>query len=410
MRFNNHFISVLIFCSFSSVLFAQNGNEDAAGRISPKELAIPAAPVFDLMDVTPSQITRSSDIKDFKVDWSFKSWKLSPNLAIQGQPFWEFIYNRKDLKKYQQASSFMRHLSSLDVSIGTVQNEDNDRRIGFSTKLNIYKQKDPLLADGLYEDISTRYNNEKQDLEKQLRALQTKLDTTQDILQKPDLRNQIKAIEDQQSTWNSRRNQEINNRAKIFIEENWNASSIDIAFGKIFTYKTDSAGSLLSLRLDRNTGWGTWINGSFGVGKKMLLSGLFRTFWYQEQLNFTLRNKITSDVVNQTAIAENNLYSLGLNLRYGGAIYTFFVEFLYEEKGLKTPVEALNEAFDTPENLEVVPSSVKWNVVHPNSLSLGGDWRISRNLILNYGMRCVFDKNWKMQTFTPIASISCMMR
>ncbi|MDP4256316.1 MAG: hypothetical protein Q8938_20105, partial [Bacteroidota bacterium] len=61
-------------------------------------------------------------------------------------------------------------------------------------------------------------------------------------------------------------------------------------------------------------------------------------------------------------------------------------------------------------NLEIVGSSVKWSVVEPTTLSFGGDWRISRNVILNYGMRCLFDAKWKFQTFTPVASISCMMR
>jgi hypothetical protein len=101
---------------------------------------------------------------------------------------------------------------------------------------------------------------------------------------------------------------------------------------------------------------------------------------------------------------------MGLNLRYGSSIYTFFVELLYERKGLKTPVEALNESFKTPGDFQIVSSSVKWDVVHPNTFSFGGDWRISRSVILNYGMRCVFDKDWKFTTFTPVATVSCMMR
>ena len=76
---------------------AQDADPQKAGRLTPKEFSIPASPVFDLMNVTSSQVNRTSDIKDFKVDWSFKSWKLSPNLAIQSQPIWEMFYNRKDL-------------------------------------------------------------------------------------------------------------------------------------------------------------------------------------------------------------------------------------------------------------------------------------------------------------------------
>ena len=385
-------------------------SDPKAGRISPKELTIPASPVFDLMGVTPSQVNRTTDIKDFKVDWSFKSWKLNPNLAIESQPVWEIFYNRKELSKYQHASSFMRRMASVDVSIGSVQNEDNDRRIGVAGKINLYKQKDPLLAKELYEDISVKYKKEKVELETQIIELQHRLDTTQDILQKPGLRLQIKSTEDQLLSINARRNEEINSRAKIFVSENWNASSLDVAAGSVYTYKTDSSGSLTSLQLNRNTGWGMWLNGGIGIGKKMLLSGLARVTWYREQLNFNVIDKATGESSSQQAVADNNLYSVGLNLRYGGSIYNFFIEFFYEKKGLKTPMEALNEVFTTPDNSVIPPSSVKWSVVHPNTVSLGGDWRIGRNVMLNYGMRFVYDVHWKLQTFIPVATVSCMMR
>jgi hypothetical protein len=389
----------------------QEGDDTKAGRVSPKEFTIPPSPVFDLMGVTPSQVTRTSDIKDFKVDWSFKSWRLNPNLAIESQPVWEMFYNRKELTKYQHASPFMRKLASVDFSIGTVQNEDNDRRIGFATKINLIKQKDPLLASELYEDISQRSRDEKTQLEEQLKALQTKLDTTQNVLLRPGIRDEIRSTQDQLATIISRRNQEINSRAKIFVAEHWNASSLDLAYGKIYTYQTDSAGSLTKLRLNRNTGWGVWLNGGLGMGPKLLLTGLIRTTWYQEELNFLVRNKNTGEEQNQKAVADNRLYTVGLNLRYGSAVYNFFVEFFYEKKSLKTPLAALNDVFKVPDDqLEVVGSSVKWSIVHPSTISFGGDWRMSRNVILNYGMRCVFDANWKFQTFTPVASISCMMR
>src|SRR5688572_28523135 len=129
------------FLSVSFMIYAQE--EQSAGRVTPKELTIPPSPVFDLMGVTSSQINRTSDIKDFKVDWSFKSWRLNPNLAIQSQPVWELLYNRKDLNKYQSASRFMRRLASLDISVGTVQDENSDRRIGFAAKMNLFRQKDP---------------------------------------------------------------------------------------------------------------------------------------------------------------------------------------------------------------------------------------------------------------------------
>ena len=130
--------------------------------------------------------------------------------------------------------------------------------------------------------------------------------------------------------------------------------------------------------------------------------GLFRTSWYEEELNFLVRNTGTGEEIEQLAVADNTLYTMGMNLRYGGSfIYTFFVEFLYEKKGLKTPLQALNEVFKPGTDFEVVGSTVKWDVVHPNTLSFGGDWRISKSVIINYGMRCIFDDRWKFRTFIP---------
>ena len=402
------FISLFIISMVFYKLEAQQ-NEIAAGRVSPKELTISPSPIFDLMGATPSQVTRLADIKDFKVDWSLK-YGVNPNLAIQSQPFWEFFYNRKDLSKYQNASRFMRKLASIDLSFGTIQDESSYRRIGGGIKLNVYKEKDPLMTKELYEDIGVKYKNEKEDLLLQLKELKAKLDTTTNILDKPALRIQIKATEDQLNGQNSRRMGEINERAKIFVNEYWNASSIDIAFGRMYTFKSDSTGTFGMKRNNRSTGWGTWINGNLGIGQKFLFTGLFRYFSYDEQLDFAVIDQATGTESPQKTIAKNSLFSTGINFRYGGSIYTFFIEMLYEYKKLSTAEEALNKFYQARENVKVIGSSLKWEEVHPNTLTFGGDWRISRSVIINYGMRCVFNSNWKFKQFTPVATISCMMR
>jgi len=404
------FLLFVLALPFTGQSLQAQEEESKTTRLSPNEFSIPPSPVFDLMGVTPSQINRTSDIKNFKVDWSFKSWRLNPNLAIQSQPFWELLYNRKDLSKYQAASGFLRKLASLDLSMGTVQNEENDRRIGIAAKFNLIKQRDPLMAKDLYDDIGLRFTEEKKTLEAQLAELRQKLDTTSNIMEKPGIRNEIKSTEEQLMTLNTRRNTEINNRAKIFIAEHWNAASLDVAVGRVYTYQSDSAGTLKKLRLNRNTGFGVWVNGGMPLGKKWMLSGLVRTTWYEEELNFLLRNQVTLEETEAAAVADNKIYSVGMNLRYGGPLYSFFVEFLYERKALKTPVEALRDVFTEPADIEVVESTVKWTTVHPNSLSIGGDWRISRNVIINYGMRWVLDAKGKTQAFIPVAGISCMMR
>lgn len=61
-------------------------------------------------------------------------------------------------------------------------------------------------------------------------------------------------------------------------------------------------------------------------------------------------------------------------------------------------------------NLEIIASTIVWDIVQPNTFAIGGDWRLSRSVIINYGMRGVFDKNLKFKNFQPVATISCMMR
>lgn len=402
---NTTILFLFVFISVTS--FSQN--ENTAGRVSPKELAISPSPIFDLMGATPSQVTRLGDIKDFKVDWSLK-YGVNPNLAIQSQPFWEFFYNRNDLSKYQKASGFMRKLASVDLSLGSIQDEGSYRRIGGAVKINLYREKDPLMAKDMYEDIGIKYKQEKTDLELQLKETRHRLDTIKNILEKPALRTQIRSIEDQLNSQNSKRMAEINERAKIFVNEYWNASSLDFAFGRMYTFKSDSTGAFGMKRNNRSTGWGAWINGNLGIGNKFLLTGLIRTFRYDEQVDFIIKDISTGAETPQKAIAQNSLYSMGLNLRYGGSIYTFFIEMLYEYKKLNAVDKALTRAYKTPDNVQIIGSSLKWEEVHPNTFTFGGDWRVSRSVIINYGMRCVFNSDWKFKTFTPVATISCMMR
>lgn len=385
-------------------------NENQNDRVTPKEFSIPASPVFDLMGVVPSQVTRLGDIKDFKVDWSFRSWRLSPNLAIQAQPIWEMLYHRKDLSKYQNASAFMRKLAALDVSFGTVQNEQNDRRLGFAVKANIIRGKDPLLVRDVFNDINENYVNQKQELEAQLIVLAEQLKEAGNEYQRFQVKQQIRSVEEQLRFIKSDQKAQIAERAKIIAAENWNVPSLDIAFGKIYTYATDENGSLLSLRLNRNTAWGVWVNGGGGIGNNIYISGLFRANIYEEQLNFQLQDEETLQTIDRQAVASNALYTIGANIRYGSPVYTFFAEFVYERKGVKTAVDALGKVFTPLPGEVLVPGTVVWDVVPPYSINAGGDWRVSRNVILNYGVRCIFNKEFKMQTFTPVVSVACMMR
>ncbi len=405
----NHHITAAII-SMAIIINIGPVYSQEAEKPAPKEFAIPTSPLFDLMGAAPSQVARTASIKDFKVDWSFRNWRVNPNLAIQAQPIWELFYNKKNLEKYQRTNRLQRMLSSLDLSAGTIQTENGDRRIGTAVKMNLFQQKDPLLVKGAYDDVQQTFAAELLTLKQTEKDLLASLDT---ITRPTDLQKVRLALRDNDqllATYFSRRNDAIQEKAKEFIADNWNAAFIDLAFGKIYTYGTDSAGNLKSLRINRNSGNGLWLNFGTGIGTRGLVTGLVRSSFYQEELRFSIKDDVNGIEQEATTIADNKLITLGLNFRYGGPVYNFFAEIIYEGKTIKTPFDAVNEAFTSPTGKTIVASSVKWDIVHPYTINFGGDWRIGRNLVLNYGMRWLMDKNLKTISFTPIANISCMMR
>ena len=403
--------SFLLLC-VSTELHAQLQLADnkAVDKLTPQEFTIPTSPLFDLLGAAPSQVARTSDIKDFKVDWSFRNWRINPNLAIEAQPVWELFYNRKKIEKYQRASYLQRTLASLDISVGTIQGEGESRRIGGAAKINLYKQRDILLMKGVYDDVQQSFDEELILLKAKEKEILQQLDSLYKPSDIQKTREELKQNDIKLSSFYGRRNAALQERAATFISDNWNKAYIDLAYGQVYSYNTDTAGSLKKLSLNRNTGSGLWINFGFGLGKRGLVSGLIRSTFYQEELNFSVKDKATGEETTQNAVASNRLYSFGINIRYGGPVYNFFTEFIWEGKKSSTPVDALNNVFSVPDGKEIIPGTVKWDEVQPYTINLGGDWRISRNVILNYGIRCVMDKNFKTTSFTPIANISCMMR
>jgi len=406
-----YLILIFLLCTVNMYTTAQSSKETKdAEKLLPKEFAIPASPLFDLLGAAPNQVARSSNLKDFKVDWSFKNWRVNPNIAVQGQPIWEMFYNKKSIEKYQSASNFQRMLASLDLSVGSITNDISDRRLGGAVKMNLFTKKDPLRVKGAYDEIQKTFDEELVQLKKNEAELLKNLDT----LTKPsDLQKAREALRENdalRASFYSRKNDAIQEKAKQFVADNWNASYIDVAYGKIYSYATDSAGSFRKLRINRNTANGAWVNFGKGIGKRGLVSGLIRSSFYEEEVTFNLKNDITGEETPDTTIAANNLYTIGLNFRYGGPVFNFFAEVIYEGKTLKTPIDAVNEVFKAPSGNSIVTSTVMWDVVHPYTVNFGGDWRIGRNVVLNYGMRLVMDKNYKAVSFTPIANISCMMR
>lgn len=83
--------SILIrYCSvlLLSLLYSGRIWGQEEGFVIPKqtEFVIPPSPAYQMLDATSSLVNSTGTIRDFKVDWSFKTYRLAPNLAIEAQP------------------------------------------------------------------------------------------------------------------------------------------------------------------------------------------------------------------------------------------------------------------------------------------------------------------------------------
>lgn len=379
-------------------LTSNDANKDGAQIAKATEFTIPSSPAFDLLNVNPAQVTRPSNIRDFKVDWSFRSWRLKPNIALQAQPVWELFYNRADLKKYRNASAFSRLLSTLDISAGTVEDDDQSRRASLSAKLNLYHQKDPLLDKKLFLAIDTNYRKMQVERLNSLHTLQNQMKKQKSKEAKFTIEHKIDSLENYYEKLAAEQKVKIQEIAQQFVKDNWNTSHIDLAYGKVFRYKNDSLSNLQSTGLAD----AIWLNASTGIGKKILLTGLVRYTIAREIKEFKDTSFLKNDIVETTkkpieGTKDGNILSAGISFRYGSPKFNFFVEYVGSFQVGKS--DAL---------IGSKQSNLTQLAFH--SISYGGDWRINRNITLTYGARTDFSQTGKFQNLIPVAGLACMMR
>jgi hypothetical protein len=269
----------------------------------------------------------------------------------------------------------MQTLSTLDISAGTIEDQSLARRLSFAVKLTLYKGRDALLDAGLFNEAEVEYNASRSELEDKIAGLKTKLKQANTSEEKQEIKDQIETNESQMDFLDVKQKNNNMAIASTFAKRNWNASFLDVAYGKMYTYANDTL-SKLDLK---GSGYALWLNGSYGIGKKILLSGVLRM-----------------SVIDNPVTTENSmLFSSGFNFRYGSPKFNFFAEVMYTES---------TESFSFSDESQ--------NLIAANTLSTsyGGDWRLSRNVTLTYGVRVDYDRNLKFQTIAPVAGIACMMR
>ncbi len=345
-----------------------DGSQEAAKAT---EFAIPAAPAYMLLDASSPLVNQPANVRDFKVDWSLRSYALQPNIALEAQPIWEIFYNKSDISKYQKTSKFMRTLSTLSLSGGTLQkNVDllkdsvltttliNQASIAF--KINLYRQYDPLMDVEIYKEPAENYVKQKADLEKQVKTLTDSLPKVKTPKAQKEIEKQIQDTKTSLIVLNNAQKEIIKGLRTQYVKEHWNAAMLDVAFGKVYNFDRPVLDSLNLV----SSGFGIWLNGSYGIGKKSLLCGTLR---------YTKMDTIQA-------------FEMGVNYRYGSPKYNFFVETVYK------PVQSDN------------------NYKNKFVIAYGGDFKVGNNVAIGFALRTVYDKNLQFTNLVPVANINCLMR
>ena len=372
-------ILALAFCLFISNIHAQSDfDSDRVSLVTPSiaqeleeeivkatEFAIPPSPAFVMLDVTPSKIVKPGLPRAFKVDWSLKDYSIAPNLALEAQPIWLLLFNRRNIRAYQQASSLMRMLSTLTVSLGTVARNETTTWVGYGGKINLIRSEDPLFDKTLLDSLDVIYKTGKKERYEQINELKIQRSTLpRDTAYQTaynDMSLQLEELQEELIVLEVSRKKAVDELRKEYINQNWNASYFDIAYGNRFT--THNILDSLSASSTRSS---VWANGSYGLGKNFLLSSMLQLTRDKEQ--------------------DFNQFMIGANIRYGNGRYNFFVE-AFTEKTIFSE-ETINDFY----------------------LAYGGEFYLNKNIILDYALRVRNVKELGFKDFIPVVNIRCLMR
>ena len=334
--------------------------ESAGERSQATPLSIPLSPAYQLLDAGATLVNQPSSIHEIKVDWSFKSYNLSPNLSLELQPVWMLFYEREPLLLYQSSSGLMRKLSTASVSIGTLGN-DSINQLAIAAKINLFHRADPLMDQAYLARVDWNFKARRDSLLNLIKIKTDSLRMIKDPYANYALRGRIVLLQGELGFLEDEKKQAYDKASRVFQRAHWNAAALDIAFGKVYNYWAWQDAEDLALK---DEGIGIWLSGCVGIGRAWLLSGLLR----------------------YTQFGENKQVSGGLNLKYGSNRFHFFAEALYQRP---------------PEDL-TLPRQM--------TIAYGGDFKVSRKVLLNFAIRTVYQEQLQFKNLLPVVSLHCLMQ
>lgn len=368
-----------------SQLHAQNYQELSDANIG--AMAIPSSPAFSLLGVNPELVSRPYDVKEFKVDWRIKNYKIAPDLALEAQPLWWAHYRNKTPKEFLNMGKLERVLSTMTVSLATAK-VDNVNHMAYACKFNVYKEYDPYQDFAIIENSEQDRFNEIVPLTMEIEQLSIKLvdQKNQDSINV--INERIEELRYKKKAISRLVMDEFAKSANEKVQENWNMDMVDIAFGRV--YKYDNA-AIDSLNFQK-AGYGIWINAAKGVGKNGLAMGILK--------------------MNKVGVNRN--YMLGAAYRFGTHKYNFFAE-LVRTKMNNVPDNGFfeEEQFATLKSDDIGGGWYQYAEGEESyttwTMSYGGDFKLSQNILLNFALRTELTGDLKFTRFLPVANIVCLM-
>lgn len=378
----------MFFVTIASGNYAQ---QDVYDELKNAEMSIPSAPAFAMLGVNPELVMRPSDLKSFKVDWRIKNYNLAPDLALEAQPLWHFYYKKRTFDEYAAASRFAKKLSTLSLSAGTAK-IDNINHASYSIKVNLYKKNDVINDTMLLKQLKSEHRKQLEKYNLQIDSLITLRYNSTDPKRKDEIDRALDVIRYEMQNTHEISRLKYKNIIEQYNAEHWNTTMIDVAFGSVYTY--DNAG-IDSLKVKR-AGYAIWLNGGLKMGDHGLMSGMFR----------------------YTKIVDSSNKMFGLNFRYGSQRYNFYAEVVYEVLGnYFDPNQEL--AFDQDEyfaNKYIEDIGSGWldfnntETKTQYTIAYGGDFKLSKNILLNFALRTQFTSEIKLTRLLPVANIICLMK
>lgn len=378
-------LATIVFVILSLTLSAQYLDENMP-EVTP--MGIPSAPAFGLLGVNPEIISKPSDVKEFKVDWRIKNYKLAPDLALEAQPLWYLYYRKKSPSYYSTLDPVQRILSTTSLSLATAK-IDNANHLSYAVKLNVYKEHDPYLDTKRVKSKEDEIKKETKKLIDTLESLRIQLSKENDLAKRDSFEQQIEYNRWQVANIKNEKIQEFKEESIDFVIENWNMDMVDLAFGRVYKYDNDAFDSLNF----QKAGYGIWINAAKGIGK----------------------NGLVTAMIKSNRIGKNNDLLIGASYRYGSERYNFFAELV-----MNRMQNMFENGFDDEEqfaNLRAPDLGQGWYMFEEGeerqtywTMSYGGDFKLSKNILLNFSLRTELNGDLSFKRFLPIANIICLMK